>query len=332
MSGGRLRDKLCTADEAVALINDGVTVVSGGFVGAAHPEALTAAMERRFKKRGTPTRSHAGLRRRPGRRQDPRAESPGPRRPAPARHRRSLGPGAPAGPAGDREQDRSLQLPAGRHLPSVARHRRRPAGLHHARRPGDVHRPDPQGGRLNARTPAGLVERIELGGKTWLWYKAFPIHVGLIRATAADPQRQPGHGRRGDHRRGARRSPRPCTTAAASSSPRSRDLLDAPAPPQHVRVPGHPRGSHRRRGASRARADLRRAVQPVLLRTRPGRSRRRARVAGDLGRADAARRAADHRRRACDELPDGAVANLGIGMPEGVARIAAERGLLQRSR
>ena len=43
-----------------------------------------------------------------------------------------------------------------------------------------------QGGRQNAITPGGMVERVELGGKTWLWYKSFPIHVGLIRATAAD--------------------------------------------------------------------------------------------------------------------------------------------------
>ncbi|NCQ30513.1 MAG: acyl CoA:acetate/3-ketoacid CoA transferase, partial [Armatimonadetes bacterium] len=34
--------------------------------------------------------------------------------------------------------------------------------------------------------------------------------------------------------------------------------------------------------------------------------------------------------RACEELPQGALANLGIGMPEGIARIAAERGLLQQ--
>jgi propionate CoA-transferase len=32
--------------------------------------------------------------------------------------------------------------------------------------------------------------------------------------------------------------------------------------------------------------------------------------------------------RACDELPEHAIANLGIGMPEGIAKIAMERGIL----
>src|ERR1035437_6268774 len=32
--------------------------------------------------------------------------------------------------------------------------------------------------------------------------------------------------------------------------------------------------------------------------------------------------------RACDEIPEHAIANLGIGMPEGIAKIARERGIL----
>ena len=47
-------DKLCSADDAADLIEDGATVAVSGFVGAAHPEALTAAIERRFLATGQP--------------------------------------------------------------------------------------------------------------------------------------------------------------------------------------------------------------------------------------------------------------------------------------
>ena len=50
-----LKSKLCSADEAVRNIASGSTIACGGFVGAGHPEALTAALERRFLADGQPT-------------------------------------------------------------------------------------------------------------------------------------------------------------------------------------------------------------------------------------------------------------------------------------
>ncbi|MDE2454862.1 MAG: malonate decarboxylase subunit alpha, partial [Burkholderiales bacterium] len=42
------------------------------------------------------------------------------------------------------------------------------------------------GGRINPRTTEELVRLMEIDGEPYLFYKAFPIHVGLIRATTAD--------------------------------------------------------------------------------------------------------------------------------------------------
>ena len=46
--------KLLSADEAARLIQPGWTVVTAGFVGAGHAEAVTAALERRFLAEGQP--------------------------------------------------------------------------------------------------------------------------------------------------------------------------------------------------------------------------------------------------------------------------------------
>ena len=321
MIADRCKPKLCSADDAVGLIENGKTIAVGGFVGAAHPEALTSALERRFLQTSSP-------------------------RDLTLVYAAGQGDGKTRG-LNHLAHERLIRRVVGGHwalAPALGRMAIEgkieaynfPQGVIcqlfrdiAAGRPGCITHigldtyidPKHAGGRLNERTPPGLVESIELGGQRWLWYKSIPLDAGLIRATAADP-----FGNLVMDDEVMIGEVLPIAQAVRNSGgiviAQVKRLLDSPVRPQLVRVPGilidrivvADEDLHEQTFAERMNPDY---CDPCDH---------------DGTRGPCAPLPLDERRiiaaRACDELPDRAIANLGIGMPEGIARIAAERNLL----
>ena len=214
------------------------------------------------------------------------------------------------------------------------------------------------GGRLNAGTTEELVERVNLRGKTWLMYHTFPIHVGLIRATAADP-----FGNLLMDEEAVIGDVLPIAQAAHNHGgmviAQVKRILDRPAMPQQVRVPGrlvshvvvaeeheHWQTFGEPYNAAFCEPDDAETMLPLAPRTNasgwPGLERGTSETPGLPSQAQSSPGHSDQfthmeialnsrqiiALRACDELRPGSIANLGIGLPEGIAEVAAQRGLL----
>jgi propionate CoA-transferase len=316
-----MKNKIVSPAEAAAIIRKGDTVSVSGFVGIGTPEQMLMAIEQRFLQTGEPADLTLVFAAAPGDGKDRglnRFAHPGLVRRAVGGHW-SLVPKL-AQLAIDNKIE-AYNLPLG----CIAQLYREIAG----KRAGLLSRvglrtfvdPRQDGGRLNAMTQQNLVELMEIDGTEWLFYRTFPINVALIRGTTADLA-------------GNITMEREALTldalSAAMAAKNSRGFVIAQVEriaaegsldPRRVQVPGilvdcvviaEP-DNHRQTYATANSAAFSGQLRVPLDRIEPLPLDERKIIA----------------RRAALELPPGGVVNLGIGMPEGVAAVAAEEKVLR---
>jgi propionate CoA-transferase len=316
-----LKNKIVSADEAVAIIHDGDMVAVSGFVGIGTPDELILAIARRFEAGGAPKDLGLMFAAAPGDGRERglnRLALPGLVRRVVGGHW-SLVPKLGAMALEGRIEAYNLPLGVVSHLyREIAG---RTAG--HVTKVGLRTFVDPRlgGGKLNARTTEDLVALVELNGEPWLHYRPFPVNVALVRGTTADP-----HGNVTMEREALTLD----NLAAAMAARNSGGFVIAQVEriaeagslnPREVQIPGvfvdcvvlsEPENHRQTYGTAYNHAYTGRQRVP-LDRIAP--------MALDARKVIA--------RRCAFELPPGGVVNLGIGMPEGVAAVAAEEQVLK---
>jgi len=315
-----MRNKIVSAADAVALVADGDTVTTSGFVGIGVPEELLAALETRFvetghprgltlffaagqgdgKERGLNRLGHDGLLGR-----------------VIGGHWGLIPRVAELATAGRIE---AYNLPQGvisQLYRDIAAGK--PGTLTHVGLRTFVD-PRLQGGKINDVTQEDIVEAMTVAGRDLLFYKARPIQVALLRGTTAD-------------------------SAGNVTMEREALVIDNLAQAMAVHNSGGVVIVQVERIAARGALNPRQVVLPsalvdAVVVARPENHMQTYATAyshlfaGQFRAPEdaATRLALDARkliaRRAAFELPINGVVNLGIGMPEGVAAVAGEEGLL----
>jgi propionate CoA-transferase len=314
-----MKNKVVTAEQAVALIRDRDIVGFSGFGGVGTPEALIVALEERFNSTGSPRDLTlifpAGLGNGRNRGLNRLAHE--------GLLRRVIGghwgllPKLAEMAVENRIE--AYNLPQG-----VISHLCREIAAGH---PGVFTKvgigtfvdPRQGGGKVNTRTTEDLVRVHELDGEEWLFYRAFPINVALLRATTADPS-----GNVTMEREALTLDNLAVATAAQNSGGLVIVQVERLAErgslsPKQVVIPGVLVDCVVVAESKRHMQTYGTAYDPALS----------GEMRVPLGSQPPL--PLDERkiiaRRCAFELPLGGVVNLGIGVPEGVGAVANEEGL-----
>jgi propionate CoA-transferase len=315
-----MRNKIVSAAESVAIIRSGDTVASSGFVGVGTPDAVIRALEKRFLETGEPRELSLVFAAAPG----DGAEKGLNRLAHDGMVKRLVGGHFGLVPKLARKaidgECEGYNLPLGCVSHLFREIAGRKAGL--LSKVGLQTFVDPRngGGKLNALTTEDLVELMEIGGEPWLFYKAFPIHVAILRGTTADP-----HGNVTMEKEALTLDNLSLAMAAKNCKgfvivQVERIAAANSLNPRAVRIPGslvdcvvvaEPE-HHTQTYATHYNGAFSGEFRAPLDRNLP--------MALDERKIIA--------RRCAFELPMGGVVNLGIGMPEGVAAVAAEENII----